>query len=197
VTEVQLKLDPRIVRSRACVLSTTLDIIEADGIAGVSIERVAAESGVAKTTIYRQWTGRGELIFAALETVKDVSIYPTTDSLHHDILTGLVALADGLRSSLWATVMPSIIVVAEHDPAFGALCLEFGNRRRVELERRLRLAVERGEIDADINVELLNSQLVGPLFYRRFVSRQPLPIEFVTEHVTRTLATVTRSTATA
>jgi AcrR family transcriptional regulator len=158
---------------------------------GVNIERIAAESGVAKTTIYRHWEGRGELIFAALETLMEHAPYAATASLRDDLLIGLSHLAAGLDSTN-SSVLPSMIEAAEHDEHMLELSREFAARRRSGLEHRLQLAVEAGDIDPATNVGLLASELVGPLFYRRFMSHQPITRVLVEEHIDRMLLSVAR-----
>jgi AcrR family transcriptional regulator len=185
-----IREDPRVTRSKACVLATTLETLRSDGMSGVTIERIAAASGVAKTTIYRHWDGRGELVFDALESLMEHSPYAASTSLRADLLVGLGHLAAGLESSVWAEVMPSMIAAAEHDEHILELAREFAARRRAGLEERLQLAVDAGDIDARTNVSLLTSELVGPLFYRRFISRQPITEALVEEHVDRLLVSV-------
>jgi AcrR family transcriptional regulator len=159
---------------------------------GVNIERIAAESGVAKTTIYRHWEGRGELIFAALETLMEHAPYAATASLRDDLLIGLNHLAAGLDSSVWANVLPSMIEAAEHDEHMLELSREFAAHRRAGLEHRLQLAIDAGDINPDTNVSLFTSELVGPLFYRRFMSHQPITPALVEEHIDRMLLSVAR-----
>ena len=48
---------------------------------------------------------------------------------------------------------------------------------------RFRRAIDDGELPADLDLDALISQLVGPLFYRRFISRQPLTPAFVRQLV--------------
>ena len=158
--------------------------------AGATIERVASVSGVAKTTIYRHWSDRGALVFAALESLIEVSPIAVSLSLRDDLLGALGALLDGLNDSVWASVLPSLIEAAERNDHLRRLEMEFTARRRAGLEARLQLAVERSEIAADTSVDLLASQLVGPLFYRRFMSRQPTSHDLLAEHVYRLLMSV-------
>jgi hypothetical protein len=40
-------------------------------------------------------------------------------------------------------------------------------------------AVERGEVGTDRDAELIDGLLLGPIFYRRLLSRQPITPEFV------------------
>src|SRR5690349_16431827 len=51
----------RIDRTRARVLAATARILDRDGYARLTMERVAAESGAAKTTVYRWWPSKAAL----------------------------------------------------------------------------------------------------------------------------------------
>ncbi len=62
--------DPRIERTRRLVLEATLALLAESGYGAVTIEAVAARSGVAKSTIYRHWPGRVELIRDAFLELK-------------------------------------------------------------------------------------------------------------------------------
>ncbi|MDQ2852785.1 MAG: TetR/AcrR family transcriptional regulator, partial [Actinomycetota bacterium] len=58
-------IDPRVALSRERVLSATLELLTESGLGGLTIEEVSKRSGVAKTTIYRQWTNRNSIIIDA------------------------------------------------------------------------------------------------------------------------------------
>ena len=80
--------DPRRARSRARVLEAAVAILGEDGQPGLTIEAVAARSGVAKTTIYRQFADRDELHVAAVHSVAPTMPMPTTDDLQADVTIG-------------------------------------------------------------------------------------------------------------
>jgi AcrR family transcriptional regulator len=185
-----MREDPRVTRSKACVLAATLRVLQSEGMSAVNIERVSAESGVAKTTIYRHWEGRAELVFDALESLMEQAPWPHTALLRDDLLVGLTGLSDGLRDSLWASVLPSMMAAAAHDEHVAELAREFAARRRSGLEQRLQRAIDDGEIAADTNVGLLTSEIVGPLFYRRYMSQQPWTDELLAEHIDRLVVSV-------
>src|SRR3954462_9013312 len=53
-------------RSERAILDATRALLAEDGMRGLTIEGVAARSGVAKTTIYRRWRDKDELALAAV-----------------------------------------------------------------------------------------------------------------------------------
>ncbi len=72
------------------VLSVALDLYAREGRTGCSLERIARQAKVAKTTLYRRWKNRDELLIeAVLSGVGGVTDVPETGSLEGD-LTSLV-----------------------------------------------------------------------------------------------------------
>ena len=182
--------DPRVTRSKQAVIAATVELLRTNGWAATTIEGVAAASGVAKTTIYRHWPDRDALIFAAIEGVMEKPALVVTPSLRDDLVTALAHLIEVLQVDVWASVLPLMIDAAERDDHVRALSIEFTTRRRAALEDRVRRAVSLGEIRDDVDPEFFASELVGPLFYRRFVSRQALTVDMAAIHVDRLLTSV-------
>ena len=179
--------DPRVTKSRSRVLAAAVDILHEEGLAGLTIEAVAARSGVAKTTIYRQFSDRDALHFAALQSVACSPELPFTDDVVSDVTNFCCGLNRILRDGVAGAVLASAIDGAERSESLAALTHDFGVQRRVGLTSRLRAAQKVGELAADADLDVLISQLVGPLFMRRFISRQPASANFVSRHVTALL----------
>lgn len=78
--------------------------------------------------------------------------------LEGDVRTILTTIAHLLTTANWASVLPSIVDAAEREPA---------------LDRA------RGELPPDADLSALTATLMGPLFYRRWFSREPVDPEFV------------------
>jgi AcrR family transcriptional regulator len=165
--------DPRVARSRSCIIAAALEILESEGAAAVTVEGVAARAGVARTTVYRLWPGRGPLLVAAFEAVKIEHVVPVTDDLRADLIAHLEGLDAGLATHTWPHALPSLVEVAERDIEVAELARELSVRRRAPLVARLQRAVDAGELAADADLDAIVSQLAGPLFYRRFFTRQP------------------------
>jgi AcrR family transcriptional regulator len=155
------------------VLAAAVDLLVERGAAGTTIEAVAARSGVAKTTIYRQWDDQGALVLDAFAILLAAPEAPDTGSLRDDLATLLAGLAGALSTGPAAALMPELIAAAERDPAFAAL-----HRRETEARHRavrdvLARGVERGELPGDADLDLLVDLLAGPLFHRRWFTGTP------------------------
>ena len=184
------RLDPRAVRSQQRAVDATLSLIREHGAGRTTMEAIAALSGVAKTTLYRQFGDLETLLFAAFESLKPPQTIPVELGVLTDVRSWLHQLADVLTTDEFAPWVPAMIDVAERDEHGHALAVDFAARRRLPLRTRLSVAIDAGELAADTDVDALVSMLVGPLFYRRFISRQPTSVAFVDQVVDSALGSL-------
>jgi AcrR family transcriptional regulator len=173
-------LDKRVERSRSFVLAETYRQLSQGGIGGVSIDAISRKSGVSKTTIYRHWPSRSALLLDACASFGTPAAIPDTGSLHGDVLTLLTSLADALNGSTWSKAYPSILDAAERDPEIAAVQNQLHRSFMAPFEAVIARAKATGN-------PLLNGRatgdivagLVGPLFFRRWFSREPVDVPFV------------------
>ena len=92
---------PRKTRVRNAVLSAASDVLRRDGYAGLTMERVAAESGVAKTTLYRSWPTKAAL---CMDLYLDVAGRELHDPETGDVVGDLKAIAEAVVSLQKRTV---------------------------------------------------------------------------------------------
>ena len=171
--------DPRRAKSRARALAAAVELLRDEGLQGLTIEAVAARSGVAKTTIYRQFENRDALHLAAVDSVRGVAALADTGDLVADVAAFCVALNRALRTGDFGPLLSTAFDGAERSESLARMMSDSGEQRRAVLLDRLRQAQCDGVLPDDIDVDMLNSQLVGPLVYRRFVSRQPTTAAWV------------------
>jgi AcrR family transcriptional regulator len=75
-------------RTEAAILKATRELLAEGGVAGLTIEGVAARSGVAKTTIYRRWRDKEELALAVLiDSTESVRTPPDVGDTRKELLT--------------------------------------------------------------------------------------------------------------
>lgn len=167
-------------RSRDRVLTTAFELLSESGVGGFTIEEVARRSGVAKTTIYRHWTTRAALVIDACSRMTTEQQVPDTGSVHGDVAAILADIAHLLGTARWASVLPSIIDAAERDPDFADVHRGIQHGHAAPLRKILQRAIDRGELPATTNPATMIAGLLGPLFYRRWFSREPLDDQFLT-----------------
>lgn len=178
-----VKLDSRVRRSRDRVLTTTFDLLGEGGVGGLTVDEVARRSGVAKTTIYRHWPSREALVIDACSRITDEQEVPDTGSLEGDVTAILTNIGRLLGTARWSTVLPSIIDVAERDPEFADIHRRIQHGHAAPLREVIDRAAGRGEIAPTVDRSAMIAGLMGPLFYRRWFSREPIDERFVTRIV--------------
>jgi AcrR family transcriptional regulator len=170
--------DPRVARSRRVILAAAVSLLEEYGFNGATVEAIAARSGAAKTTIYRHWRQKTDLLLAAVE-----SVVPKAQSLDHgnlrDDISGFVKdLINVLSTPPLSGIIPAMIEAADRSVEMARLLADFTAQRREPLLIAIERARSRGEVRADCDAEMVAGLLLGPFFYRRLLSRQPLTPDF-------------------
>jgi TetR/AcrR family transcriptional regulator, regulator of autoinduction and epiphytic fitness len=166
--------DPRVERSRRVILEAVLDELGAVGYGAMTIEGVAARAGVGKSTIYRHWTGKLDLVEDAFRTLKAPVQAPESGTLRERVVGLLDQVACLVAESTYSTCMPALIEAAERDEQVRDLHRRFTAERRGVLVEVLRDAVNDGELPPDTDPELLSDALVGTILLRRLMLHAPL-----------------------
>jgi len=107
-------VDPRVTRTRATVLGTAIDLLAGRGYSGFSVEGVVERSGVAKTTLYRHWRTRNDLLAAA--ELDGGGPLPDTGSVRQDLLDLLARRVLAARTRQWNRCMPALVEAAAYNP---------------------------------------------------------------------------------
>lgn len=181
-------LDPRTARTRERVLAATVELVGEIGFGRVTMGGVAARAQVARSTLYRHWTDLPELLDEALRTHVLRSIDPDSGDLRGDLLTLLRAAAGFLGDRDLRGTFLAMLAEAQLDPALAEVHARAEHARRARLVAVLERARQRGELAADVDVEVLLDDLVAPVFHRTMMRGLDLDEAFLTWHVERTLA---------
>jgi AcrR family transcriptional regulator len=176
---------PRKTRVRHEVLSAAGKILQREGYAGLTMEGVAAESGVAKTTLYRRWPTKAAL---CMELYLDVAARELRDPDTGDVARDLKQIANTVVSLQKTTVAgPAFIgLIAEAQVSPGtrkAFLAEFADRRREITRRVLRRAIERRELRADTDIDLVIDVIGGATTFRLLQRHAPLTRKFTSDLV--------------
>jgi len=174
MTDTAARPDPRVERSRQAILDATLQLLARDGDVGsLTVEAVAARSGVAKTTIYRRWRDKWEL---ALDAVM-IDMLPRLDEpvdvgdTRKELLTFVNSVVKMLATPPYGHAMQALVSQIATDPDLGRVYREqVVEPRRAELTPVIKRGIARGDLRPDTDVRLVHELLVGPIFYRLLFS---------------------------
>ena len=157
------------------ILRAAVEELAAVGYGGVTIESIAARAGVGKSTIYRHWPDKLELIADAFETfheqmVPDLGIL----SVRESVALLLAHVAEVVVDSTFSRCIPALIEGAERDARVRDFHHRYSAERRQALIDLIALGIDAGEISQAVDPELATSALLGAIFYRRLMTATPL-----------------------
>jgi AcrR family transcriptional regulator len=149
------------------ITAAALDLLGEVGFEGFSVEEVTARAGVAKTTVYRRFPTRNDLIVAALERLNDDLEMPSADLSTRDRLVAAMSSVRERKSGQSARDrLLHIVSTQSADPELQLLVRRrVIEPRRAGLRRILETGVARNELRADLDVDSAMALLVGAMFY--------------------------------
>ncbi len=182
-------LQPEITRS---ITEAVLDELAEQGYARLSMEAVAKRAGVGKSALYRRWPAKHDMVMAVVsEFSLDHAATPDTGSLRGDVRALLDAVFDWLTHPRFARILPDLVAESARNPALReAITATIGAPRRERGVEVLRRAIDRGELAADLDIELALDLLAAPLYWRQSVrgaSIEPGYLDALAETLLRAL----------
>ena len=160
---------PRSTAADRAILDTTIRLLADQGYDAMSIEGVAAAAGVGKTTIYRRYPNKRDLVIAALSATATAIPNPADSGSTRDDLLALIAdtLEVMRRTGVGFSMAGTLLVKERDEPMLLQLFRERVIRPRFELGvRLLRRGILRGELRPDIEPEVVLPILIGSTFAR-------------------------------
>lgn len=169
---------PRSTAAHQAALHAAVELLFEVGVDGVTLEEVAARSGVARSTLYRHFGSKEELVVAAASSCLLQHPTPDTGSLEGD----LRFLFDRFRQDEEAKRIPQLLALlldaSRRDPALGALLDALLEERRRPLRTVVQLAQLRGEISERIDLDTALAIIIGPFTHRRLIDGAEADDEF-------------------
>jgi AcrR family transcriptional regulator len=159
MTQAPLVRAPRSSSVEERIFEAALDLLRSRGPLAVSMESVAASSGVAKTTIYRRYENRESLLTAAITSAATTIEFPTGLSAQDTLRWVLRHARDTIEHVIGRGTVAAIMV--DEDPQFTQLLLGMIRATSRPLREDLRRRALSGEIKAGLDVELAMSILLG------------------------------------
>jgi AcrR family transcriptional regulator len=159
------------VRGRAArvvdaVLRATGEELCLVGYAALRIEDIAARSGVNKSTIYRRWPSKADLVRAAITELTEHTVAIDTGSVREDLRESLLRLSRLHEIPKWRGIMSTI--ANRSDPDVDELADQLRDQQHAMRVAMIERGIARGELPAAINAELVADLVTGPVFRRMF-----------------------------
>ncbi len=179
---------PRSPEADVAILGAAVEIFAEAGLEGLTVEGVAARAGVGKATIYRRYPCKVDLVVAAARCFTQADeAPPDTGSTRGDLRALVDALIAALTTTPLGRALPILVAARTRVPELDVAYAEIVADKRGRSAAVIRRSIERGDLRADVDPEIIVDCYVGPIFYRFLITHAPLDDEFASELVEATL----------
>lgn len=184
---------PRSERSRRAVLDAAAKLLSKRGYADITIEGIAAEARVGKTTIYRWWSTKAS-IYMDLYAELAAKIAPPADT--GDFAIDLTLLVQGAfklyRETAAGIALAGIVAEAQSNAEVSKIVRnEFAPSRRHVILAILERAAARGEIPREVDLQLVSEIVAGAVWYNQLVGTGDLTDSHASRIVDRIVRGIT------
>jgi AcrR family transcriptional regulator len=160
-------------------MTTTLDLLAEVGPTGLSVDEVAARAGVSKTTIYRRFATKDDLMVAALASLEQSWRAAPADGPVRDALLQLVEGWWAQHATPSGQLFPRVLAHAKNNPRmFCSFYDTVIEPRRDNYREVIRRGIDHGELRTDTDVELMTTLIIASTVYTlqvRSSGRDPAP----------------------
>jgi AcrR family transcriptional regulator len=169
---------PRNPETQNGILRTAGEILVREGYRALTMERLAARSGVGKTTVYRRWKSLADLVSDLLDEANNAWPMPQTvsDNIAEDLRTLYRNWISGMSGA--GRIIPMLIAEGVQNPQLASLL----HKRFILPRRRIAIAMldrakQRGEISKSCDSQSAIDMLMGRMWYRQLVTGEPITVD--------------------
>ena len=159
-------VDPRVVRSRRAVLDAATELLVEAGPRGVTVDAVAARSGVAKSTMYRHWPSRTALLIDVMSSNMPEIALPPSELDFEAALRQLVGdVATTLATPEWLALLPALMSLKQHLPEIRDLSDAAEEHRVDVLADIIARGVAEGVLPTGLDAWMVGTVVIGPVVF--------------------------------
>lgn len=175
-------------RRQQCILNAVVEALEQHEYSSLTIEDIATRAGVGKSTIYRWWKHKSDLVFEAFKAyTASVFEMDVEQSLQYNLEQQLLKLAKALDHQVGRALL---VVMAEHREAAGEFFQQYLLPRREATRKLIQVAIQRGEICENYPFELMLDSVYAPIHYQIIFFNKIPDADYIHDLVTLVLAPI-------
>lgn len=183
----------RSARVRAAAIAATLAELAESGYTSLSLDSVARRAGVHKTTLYRRWGTREDLVLEAILDQVDAHVAVADTGVLRDDLLELA------RTAARNATRPEVAAMARTVAAESPHNLKLAEANRRFWAERLAIdgviverAIQRGEIVETTDARQVIESVIGPIHLRLLLTGEPVDDTFLKHVVDVVIHGITR-----
>ncbi len=174
------KENPRTTRVRQVILDAAGELLLKNGANDVTATRVAAETGVARTTIYRHWPDQASLVMDTINCMVNPHYdTPSSGNLEADLSGALTGLRTRLETRKVRPIFAALIDFTSRDEAFVPTQRRFVEALIQPTAQVLEEARERGDLPDRLDCAVSATLLAGPLVHQHLVMCEPIDDDLI------------------
>jgi AcrR family transcriptional regulator len=162
---VPVREDPRVAQTRSVVLDAAATLLAERGYVAFTMDALVERTGVSKTTMYKHWPSRTDLIAATVQAMATDPAVPDTGDVRDDLIELALDSLDSYTGPRWSG-LASVQEAAVHDPDLRASLQSAVSTRFSAPRAVLERAVSRGQLRAGLDVDTSITILIGAIFFR-------------------------------
>lgn len=180
---------PRAAKSRERLLRAATELLIESGPRGVTVDAVAEASGVAKSTLYRHWPSRDELLVDVVRcSIPELAEPDLSDGFEAALRAHVNRAATTLADPEWSRIIPAVMSLRVTMPDVAA-CIEADRASKTTLlSALLDEGVREGILPSHLDAESASRMLFGPLIYTALLGDEDQLDALAREIVDRFLA---------
>ena len=160
----------RTARTREAVFGATLDVLASQGYDRMSVEDVALQAGVHKTTVYRRWGTKDRLLAEALQEAAESRIeVPDTGDIGDDLRALARSIQATLSSREGMATVRALVSGARVSPEVERIARRFWAARLAQVGPIVERAVGRGQLPRGTSATGVIEHVAAPLYYRLLI----------------------------
>jgi len=183
---------PRSMQARTAIVTAAGELMLEGGLTAATIQAIAARAGVSKATVYKWWSSPAEVALEGLlDQVKESMVTPPEAPVAEALELIAVKLIRLMRDTPCGPILRAVAARIDHDPVLeDAFRRQWLVPRRAAVTEILSRGIDRGEVRADIDMELTLDMIFATIYYRLLVTRAPMSDDLASPLVAAAMASV-------
>ena len=170
---------PRSSAADEAILAAAVGVFADVGLEALTMEGVAARAGVGKSTLYRRYPNKLDLVVSAVRCYTAVGAPPPdTGSTRGDVEAIVDDLVAIVTETPMGRMLPILVAARTRAPELDLAYSEVVADKRARSAAVVRRGIERGDFRSDVDVDVVVDGLASPIFYRFLVTGAPLDRAF-------------------